>query len=96
MSAEHETVGVRELRQNLSVHLRRVKDGAELTVTERGHPVATLAPVRDAPLSTWDRLVAEGKIIPATRDFRDLPPPLPAGDGPSMSEVLDEIRADRI
>jgi prevent-host-death family protein len=38
------TVGVRELRQNLSRYLERVKDGETLTVTERGHEVARLIP----------------------------------------------------
>jgi prevent-host-death family protein len=40
------TVGVRELRQNLSRYLERVKDGETLTVTERGHEVARLVPSR--------------------------------------------------
>ena len=38
------TVGVRELRQNLSRYLARVKEGETLTVTERGHEVARLVP----------------------------------------------------
>jgi prevent-host-death family protein len=38
------TVGVRELRQNLSRYLERVKEGETLTVTERGHEVARLVP----------------------------------------------------
>ena len=38
------TVGVRELRQNLSRYLERVKRGETLTVTERGHEVARLVP----------------------------------------------------
>ncbi len=38
-------VGVRELRQNLSVYLERVKAGESLEVTERGQPVARLAPL---------------------------------------------------
>ncbi|MGH7269407.1 MAG: type II toxin-antitoxin system Phd/YefM family antitoxin [Polyangiaceae bacterium] len=37
-------VGVRELRQNLSKYLTRVKAGEELVVTERGHEVARLIP----------------------------------------------------
>ena len=37
-------IGVRELRQNLSVYLRRVKAGETLEVKERGHRVAVLAP----------------------------------------------------
>lgn len=39
-----ESVGIRELRQNLSVYLRRVKQGETLAVTERGHTVARLVP----------------------------------------------------
>lgn len=37
-------VGVRELRQNLSKYLARVKAGEELVVTERGEEVARLIP----------------------------------------------------
>jgi prevent-host-death family protein len=37
-------VGVRELRQNLSKYLERVKAGEELVVTERGQEVARLMP----------------------------------------------------
>jgi prevent-host-death family protein len=39
-----ETVGVRELRQNLSKYLDRVKAGEDLVVTERGEVVARLVP----------------------------------------------------
>ncbi len=39
-----ESVGVRELRQNLSRYLRRVKAGQPLAVTERGRVVARLVP----------------------------------------------------
>lgn len=42
------TIGVRELRQNLSKYLVRVKDGEALTVTERGRVVARLVPARPA------------------------------------------------
>lgn len=38
------TVGVRELRQNLSRYLERVKAGEALVVTERGREVARLVP----------------------------------------------------
>lgn len=34
---------MRELRQNLSVYLKRVKAGVTLEVKERGHRVAVLA-----------------------------------------------------
>jgi prevent-host-death family protein len=89
-------VGVRELRQNLSVYLRRVKRGETLEVTERGETVAKLTPAHE-PQGVLERLIAEGKVRPATRRIQDLPPPvkLPPGS-PSISETLDDIRADRI
>ena len=61
-------VGVRELRQNLSVYLIRVVAGETLEVTDRGHAVAVLAPlVRDE--SSLARLSREGRVIPATTDL---------------------------
>ena len=90
-----DVVGVRELRQNLSVYLDRVKKGEALQVTEHGNVVAVLRPV---PLyaSRLDILMAQGLITPATRSIRDLPPPRKAPPGtPPMSEILDELREDR-
>jgi prevent-host-death family protein len=58
-------VGVRELRQNLSVYLARVIAGERLEVTERGNPVAMLIPIRPGA-TLVERLVAEGRAIPAS------------------------------
>jgi prevent-host-death family protein len=87
----HNRVGVRELRQNLSVYLRRVKAGETLEVTERGEPVARLTPPPGESL--LDRWIAEGKARPGSGDIRDLAPPepLPPGAKP-LSEVLQEMR----
>jgi prevent-host-death family protein len=39
-------IGVRELRQNLSVYLRQIREqGRSYEVTERGEPVAQLTPL---------------------------------------------------
>lgn len=57
-----ETVGIRELKAHLSRHLRRVRAGARLTVTERGRSIATISPVESAPEVDWaHRLVSEGR-----------------------------------
>jgi prevent-host-death family protein len=84
-------VGVRELRQNLSVYLDRVKAGETLEVTEHGTPVGILAPLPPRHVSIVDRLIAEGKITPATTDHRTLPPP-PKMPGRPLSEILQEMR----
>jgi prevent-host-death family protein len=87
-----ETVGVAELRQNLSKYLRRVADGERLVVTDRNRPVAELGPVSRG--GTLDRLIAEGKVIPPSRP-PDFTPIKLVGNGMTLSEALDEIRGDR-
>jgi prevent-host-death family protein len=64
-------VGVRELRQNASVYLRRVQAGETLEITDRGVPIAILAPVPRAT-SRLEQLIAEGRAARATRDLLDL------------------------
>ena len=87
------TVGVGELRQNLSRYLRRVERGERLLVTDRNRPVAEIGP----PPSTGgalDRLIAEGRVSRPTR--RGLPGPLQLdGDPHALSRALAEIRAER-
>ena len=58
-------VGVRELKQHLSEHLRRVAGGEVIRITDRGVPVATLSPITAGdPLQ---RGVDEGWIRPPSR-----------------------------
>lgn len=87
-------VGVRELRQNLSVYLERVKQGETLEVTEYGRPVAQLGPRRAKPISIIDQMIADGRITPATFDHRKIPPPPPNPDpgGRTLTEILLEMR----
>lgn len=43
-----ESIGVREIRQNASAYLRRVRAGETFQVTDRGTPVAVLVGTTDA------------------------------------------------
>ena len=90
------TVGIRELRQNLSRYIERVKQGETLTVTERGREVARLAPAgpKDSAVA---RLVAERGATMPQGDLLDLVPPRgrPAV-GPPSQQVLDELREERL
>lgn len=87
-------VGVRELRQNLSVYLDRVKAGETLEVTEHGRPVARLAPHPPEPRSILDQMIADGRVSPAKRSHRLLPPPPPdtAPGIPTLSGILQAMR----
>jgi prevent-host-death family protein len=90
-----ERVGVRELRQNLSVYLRRVRNGEALEVTERGQPVARLQPLVDRD-DAAGRLEARGLSVRRGRgSLTDLPAPPKLDLDRPASEVLDELREDR-
>jgi prevent-host-death family protein len=85
------TVGVAELRQNLSTYLRRVARGERLIVTDRNRPVAELGPPPSG--AELDRLIAAGRLSPPSR--RGLPEPLRLeGDPYALSRALDEIRGE--
>lgn len=61
------TVGVRELNQQTSQILDRVRAGETIEVTDRGVPIAEIRPV-GREQSAIARLVAEGRLRPATID----------------------------
>jgi prevent-host-death family protein len=85
-----ETVGVAELRQNLSVYLRRVGKGERLVITARNRPVAELGPAPSTGPGL-DRLIAEGKVSRPRRS--SLPEPLEMDADPhALSRALEEVR----
>jgi prevent-host-death family protein len=86
-------VGVRQLRQNLSVYLDRVRAGERFEVTDRGHPVAVLIPL-PKPSTALQRLIATGRAAAPEGDLLDLPMP---GGRPStkVSDALAEQREER-
>ena len=86
-------VGVRELRQNLSVYLRTVTKGHALEVTEHGRPVATLAPI-SRPASLVGRLVAAGRATQPEGDLTDLGPPT-GRPSRRLTLALRALRAER-
>lgn len=92
-------VGVRELRQNLSRHLDRVKAGESLVVTERGQEVALLLPATAADDGYAELAQRLGATVPTAR-LEDViarqsgrGPGAPAG---TTDAFLDESRRDRL
>jgi len=76
------TAGIREVRQNLSALLREVRKGREIVITDRGEPVARLAPPAEGSPRPFPDLSA------FRRTLKPLDPPL--------SSSVSEDRADRL
>jgi len=84
-------MGIRELRDALTVVLRRVEGGERIEVTRDGEPVAVIAPY--APRGI-DRLVAEGRAT-AGRPFEPREPSLEWPLDRTTTDVIAEGREDR-
>jgi len=92
-------VGIRDFKEHLSQHLRAVRSGEVILVTDRGEVVAEVRPPtrpREHPYPALFELAERGLVelgAPnAEADYSDVGPPLPAG---LAQRLLDEERGDR-
>ncbi len=86
-----EQMGIRELRDNLTATIRRVRAGETIEITHHRERVAVLAPARADRI---ERLHAASDITPGKpleRPLRRHPPTGPL----TASEALVEDRAER-
>lgn len=90
-----ETIGLRELNQNPSKVVARVRAGASIVVTDRGTPVLRMIPEPE-PTTTLTQLVAAGTARPPVEDgMPDLLPDLALGGGDLAAVLLADRERDR-
>ncbi|MEX0991883.1 MAG: type II toxin-antitoxin system prevent-host-death family antitoxin [Actinomycetota bacterium] len=78
---EPKGVSLTELRDDLGRYVDRASSGEEITITDRGRPVARLSPLRDAV----DELIAQGRARPPLRPRR------PASERPAPIKVKGTV-----
>ena len=83
-------VGIRQLRNNLSDYLERVRNGDEVVVTDRGSAVARIIPVAGG--RALDRLEAEGLVTRAPNPTRSRPRRRVRANGIVSDLVAEQIR----
>lgn len=82
-----ETIGLRELNQNPSQAVARVRAGGSIVVTDRGKPVLRMVPEHEHP-SPLQRSVESGDVRPPVeRGMPELVPEL-ASDLESLSDLV--------
>jgi len=83
-------VGIRDLTQNASRVVARAVEGEQITITDRGRPVAQLSAIRQSPIAD---LVASGDARQPLRPLAELAPPLVAAEASSaLARMRDEDR----
>lgn len=89
------TVGVRELKAQLSAYLRQVKAGETIVITEHGMPIGRITPAA-TPLLTIEekmqRLVEAGLVEWSGQKLEPFEP-VAVNDGPILaSDLVVEMR----
>jgi prevent-host-death family protein len=85
-----QSIGIRELREDLSKAIRRVRKGQVLEVTDHGQPVARIVPISPA-IAGFAELVAAGMVRPP-RTFGPLPAPLDLPSRMTSERAIDLLR----
>ena len=67
------TIGVRELKAQLSQTLRQVKAGETVVITERGKPIGRIVPMETSLEDRMQELIAAGVIAWNGKKFRRSP-----------------------
>lgn len=86
------TVGIRELKEKLSVYVDQVKAGYTVTITEGGKPVGRIVPVRSSLEDKEQQLADSGLLAWSGRPFRPRMPSIKPRGARTVSELLLEDR----
>lgn len=85
------TVTIREVNQNTSAIIERVRRGERLLITRSGQPQAVLSPYQ--PEDSYEQMVADGRLllpIDPTAEIQALPATI------DIDAILDQERSDRV
>lgn len=92
------SIGIRNLKNNLSRVVKRVEAGESFEVTDRGRVVARLIPNFEYGFRTMnrlDKLIAEGLVVPAAQKRTQIKWPKGPLVAPGVAAALiDEDRGE--
>lgn len=89
--AQH-TVGVRDLKAQLSEYLRQVKAGETVVITEYGHPIGRIIPEPRSSAEQLSRLVEAGELLWSGEELPEFEP-VAANEGSMLlSDIVSELR----
>lgn len=90
------SVGVRELKAQLSVYLQKVKAGETIIITEHGKPIGRLTPLPKTKEERIQAAIDAGLISWSGRKFEPLPDSelieLEPGAEKTVTDILLEMR----
>ena len=92
MKSALSSVGIRDLRDNLSQYLRRVREGELLVITDRGKPIGELGPAAGGQNAERARALVRKGVASWSGGK---PKGLPRAPRPQAGLVSDAVIEDR-
>ena len=89
---EQTKVGIRELKENLSKYMAKVKGGQSIVITEHGKPVGRIIPEAQSLEERVDALVQAGVIAWNGKKLEDIEPPAINRSNKLASDIIIEMR----
>jgi prevent-host-death family protein len=86
------TVGIRELKTQLSEYLRRVKSGQTIVITERGRPIGRIVPETESLEERMQRLADSGLIAWSGKKLEPFEPLVVNESEHLISDIVVELR----
>lgn len=86
------SVGIRDLKANLSAYLRRVRAGTTVVITDRGRPVGRIVPERRSLRAKLEGLEEAGMIAWSGERLAPAAPPARLRGSRTVAELLLEDR----
>lgn len=86
-------IGLRDAKAKLSELVREASQGCEITITDRGKPVARLVPLDAGSTASLEKRLAELEtrgLITKDPGYRVIPPPIPLRAGVAQSFLQEE------
>jgi prevent-host-death family protein len=86
------TVGIRQLKEQLSHYVDQVKGGSTVLITDRGKPVGRIVPVASSLESKLERLAEANLLAWSGRKLGAVTPVVPVRSEKTVSDLLLEDR----
>jgi prevent-host-death family protein len=89
---EQTRVGIRELKENLSKYMAKVKSGQSIIITEHGKPVGRIIPEGQSLEERVEALRQAGLIAWDGRKLKRIKPPAVNQGDKLVSDIVIEMR----
>ncbi len=86
------TVGIRDLKAQLSQYMRQVKSGKTITITEWGKPIGRIIPIEESLEEKMETLVNTGFAVWSGERLTAVMPTIKAKGDKTIAQLVVEDR----